>query len=176
VGSRPEPGAQRGHETLLAFDFGTRRIGVAVGNSLTGSARALATVDERSDERRFAAIAALIEQWRPDRLVVGHPTDEDGSETRTTKRAMRFANRLRGRFGLPVESVDERFSSREAQAIIAGAGGSRDDEDGVAAEVILQQYLDETAQGRSADDAARSRSDEPDGDSGMSDGRGGPAE
>jgi putative holliday junction resolvase len=136
------PGAA---ETLLAFDFGTRRIGVAVGNSLTGTASALATIDETSDERRFGAIAALIAQWRPDRLVVGRPTDDDGSETQTTRRATRFANRLRGRYGLPVEAVDERFSSREAQAIIASAGGDADDEDGVAAEVILRQYLDESA-------------------------------
>lgn len=149
--ARPEPGAARGPETLLAFDFGTRRIGVAIGNSLTDSARALTTIDEASDERRFAAIAALIAQWRPDRLVVGRPTDEDGTETQTTKRATRFANRLRGRFGLPVDAVDERFSSREAQAIIASAGGSPDEEDGIAAEVILRQYLDEAALRRRLD-------------------------
>jgi putative holliday junction resolvase len=128
--------------TLLAFDFGTRRIGVAIGNDLTGSARALATIDTPVNDRRFAAIEALIREWQPDRLVVGLPTDEDGSETDRTRRATRFANQLRGRFGLPVEMVDERFSSREAQAIIASAGGDPDDDDGIAAEVILRQYLD----------------------------------
>jgi putative holliday junction resolvase len=155
VNERAGPGAPHGPETLLAFDFGNRRIGVAIGNSLTGTARALTTIDEASDDRRFAAIAALIARWQPDRLVVGRPTDEDGSETTTTRRATRFANRLRGRFGLPVEPVDERFSSREAQAIIASAGGRPDEEDGVAAEVILRQYLDEAAARRGLDQTER---------------------
>jgi putative holliday junction resolvase len=131
-----------GPRTLLAFDFGTRRVGVAIGNDLTDSARALAIIDTPVTDRRFAAIEALIREWQPDRLVVGLPTDEDGGETDRTRRATRFANQLRGRFGLPVELVDERFSSREAQAIIASAGGDPADDDGVAAEVILRQYLD----------------------------------
>lgn len=144
-GSGKAAGSPPGPETLLAFDFGTRRIGVAIGNSLTGSARPLAIIDTPSDDQRFARIEALIHEWRPDRLVVGRPTDEDGNETLTTRRATRFSNRLRGRYGLPVEAVDERFSSREAQAIIASAGGRADEEDGVAAWVILRQYLDEAA-------------------------------
>jgi putative Holliday junction resolvase len=128
-------------ETLLGFDFGVRRIGVSLGNTLTGTARALEILDSVPVDRRFERIGALIREWRPDRLVVGRPLDEDGATTETTRRAERFANQLRGRFGLPVEAVDERFSSREAQAIIASAGGRRDDEDGVAAAVILEQYL-----------------------------------
>jgi putative Holliday junction resolvase len=131
-------------ETLLGFDFGVRRIGVALGNTLTGTARALETLDSVPVDRRFARIGALIREWRPDRLVVGRPLDEEGAVTETTRRAERFANQLRGRFGLPVEAVDERFSSREAQAIIATAGGrrgERDDVDDVAAAVILEQYL-----------------------------------
>jgi putative Holliday junction resolvase len=131
-----------GPSVVLGFDFGVRRIGVALGNTLTGGARALETIDAPSDGPRFDRIAALIREWRPDRLVVGRPLDEDGTPTETTRRAERFANRLRGRFGLPVDAVDERFSSREAQAIIASAGGRRDDEDAVAAAVILGQWLD----------------------------------
>lgn len=130
-------------ETLLGFDFGVRRIGVAIGNTLTGDARPLAVVDAAAADRRFERIAALLRAWEPQRLVVGRPLDEDGSVTETTRLADRFANQLNGRFGLPVERVDERFSSREAQAIIASAGGRRSDaDDGMAAAVILAQYLD----------------------------------
>jgi putative Holliday junction resolvase len=132
----------RAPETLLGFDFGVRRIGVSLGNTLTGDARPLAIVDAVPVDRRFERIAALLREWAPARLVVGRPLDEDGAETETTRRTDRFANQLRGRFGLPVERVDERFSSREAQAIIASAKGRPQDEDGVAAAVILGQYLD----------------------------------
>jgi putative Holliday junction resolvase len=132
----------RAPETLLGFDFGVRRIGVALGNTLTGDARPLAIVDAVPVDRRFERIAALLREWAPARLVVGRPLDEDGAETDTTRRTDRFANQLRGRFGLPVERVDERFSSREAQAIIASAKGRPQDEDGVAAAVILSQFLD----------------------------------
>lgn len=128
-------------ETLLGFDFGVRRIGVALGNTLTGDARPLETLDALPVDRRFERIAALLRAWGPQRLVVGRPLDEDGAVTDTTRRSDRFANQLHGRFGLPVERVDERFSSREAQAIIASAGGHPRDEDGVAAAVILSQYL-----------------------------------
>lgn len=139
----PERGrADPGPETLLGFDFGVRRIGVALGNTLTGDARPIAILDAVPVDRRFERIAALLREWGPSRLVVGRPLDEDGSVTETTRRADRFANQLHGRFGLPVERVDERFSSREAQAIIASAGGRPQDEDGVAAAVILSQYLD----------------------------------
>ena len=132
-----------GPETLLGFDFGVRRIGVAIGNTLTGDARPLAIVDSVPTDRRFERIAALLRAWEPQRLVVGRPLDEEGSVTETTRLADRFANQLHGRFGLPVERVDERFSSREAQAIIASAGGRRSaEDDGMAAAVILAQYLD----------------------------------
>jgi putative Holliday junction resolvase len=137
-----------GPETLLGFDFGVRRIGVAIGNTLTGDARPLAIVDSTPTDRRFERIAALLRTWEPRRLVVGRPLDEEGSVTETTRLADRFANQLHGRFGLPVERVDERFSSREAQAIIASAGGRRSaGDDGMAAAVILAQYLDEVRRG-----------------------------
>ena len=128
---------------LLGFDFGVRRIGVALGNTLSGDPRPLAVIESVPVDRRFGRIAALIDAWRPDALVVGRPLDEGGAETETTRRSDRFANQLAGRFGLPVSRVDERFSSREAQAIIASAGGRTDDaDDAVAAAVILAQHLD----------------------------------
>jgi putative Holliday junction resolvase len=143
---RAAPNTVLGHaapETLLGFDFGIRRIGVAIGNTLTGDARALAIVDAVPVDRRFERIGALLREWQPQRLVVGRPLDEDGAPTETTRLSDRFANQLNGRFGLPVARVDERFSSREAQAIIASAGGRAGaDDDAVAAAVILSQYLD----------------------------------
>lgn len=132
-------------ETLLGFDFGVRRIGVALGNSLTCSARALCTLESVPVQRRFEQIARLLAEWSPQRLVVGRPLDESGLETETTRLTDRFARQLEGRFGLPVARVDERFSSREAQAIIASRDGRRDEEDAVAAAVLLEQYLDEAA-------------------------------
>jgi putative Holliday junction resolvase len=134
-------------ETLLAFDFGVRRIGVALGNTLTGTARALEVFDSTPEVQRFTHIEGLIRTWEPQRLVVGRPLNEDGSESDTTRRAQRFCNQLRGRFGLPVETVDERFSSREAQAIIEDRAQSMPrsrrprEDDAVAAAVILEQYL-----------------------------------
>jgi putative Holliday junction resolvase len=139
-------GARRGagaDETLLGFDFGVARIGVALGNTVTCDARPLASLASVPLARRFERIGALIAQWRPERLVVGRPLDEEGVETDTTRRTDRFAAQLAGRFGLPVARVDERFSTREARAIIA-AGGHDHDDDSVAAAVILTQYLDET--------------------------------
>jgi len=132
-----------GPQVLIGFDFGVRRIGVALGNTLTGGARPLETLEASPPDRRFARIGALIVQWRPAALVVGRPLDEDGAATDTTRRAERFANQLRGRFGLPVHLVDERFSSREAQAIIASGRRPRSAEDEVAASVILAQYLND---------------------------------
>jgi putative Holliday junction resolvase len=136
-------GGRAAPETLLGFDFGVRRIGVAIGNTLTCDARPLEILDAVPIDRRFARIAALLHAWQPQRLVVGRPLDEEGSATETTRLADRFAHQLEGRFCLPVERVDERFSSREAQAIIATAGGrASDGDDSVAAAVILSQYLD----------------------------------
>jgi putative Holliday junction resolvase len=134
-------------ETLLAFDFGVRRIGVALGNTLTGTARALEVFDSTPELQRFTHIEGLIRTWQPQRLVVGLPLNEDGTESDTTRRAQRFCNQLRGRFSLPVETVDERFSSREAQAIIEDQAQSMQrsrrprEDDAVAAAVILEQYL-----------------------------------
>lgn len=106
-------------ETLLAFDFGTRRIGVAIGTFAEGgrltTARALTVIEAEANAARFAAIEALIREWQPTRLLVGEPRHADGTAHDMTARSERFANQLRGRFKLPVEAVDERLSSVEAE-------------------------------------------------------------
>ena len=132
--------------TILAFDFGLRRIGVAVGTTRLRTARALTTIDAEDNARRFAAIGALIEEWQPERLVVGLPLHADGSPHEMTARARRFARQLAGRYGVPVVEVDERYTTELARSALREAGrGGRDDRalrDAVAAELILQAYLD----------------------------------
>jgi len=131
------PAATR-HLSLLAFDFGTRRIGVAVGNTLTGGARPLGPVTASGDAA-FEAIGRLIAEWRPDALVVGIPTHPDGAPHENTRRAQRFARRLEGRFHLPVHEVDERWSTTEAKAM-----GARD-LDAASAAILLEQFMGEAA-------------------------------
>ena len=123
--------------SYLAFDFGTRRVGVASGNALTGTATPLATIDQRGDARS-AAIAKLIAEWRPDELVVGVPFHPDGAPHANTARARRFARELAERFKLPVHEVDERYTTTEALA-----GGARD-ADAAAAALILEQFFRES--------------------------------
>jgi len=120
--------------SFLAFDFGTRRVGVASGNTLLGQATPLKTLALEGDAR-FAAIETLIAAWRPDALVVGVPLHPDGAAHDNTRRAQRFARQLHGRFRLPVHEVDERYTTTEALA--AGAT----DADAAAAALILDQYL-----------------------------------
>jgi len=132
---------------VLAFDFGTRRVGVAVGNTVVRAAHPLATIDEARNDERFSAIGALVAEWQPGRLVVGLPLHADGTAHAMTARARRFASQLSGRFGIPVTLVDERHTSEVAKAQLAaeGRGGRarRDLTDAVAAQVILQAYFDE---------------------------------
>lgn len=120
--------------SFLSFDFGTRRVGVATGNTLLRRAQALTTVAAEG-EARFAAIARLVRQWQPDALVVGVPFHPDGAEHDNTRRARRFARQLHGRHGLPVHEVDERYTTTEA--LSAGAT----DADAAAAAIILEQFL-----------------------------------
>jgi putative pre-16S rRNA nuclease len=120
--------------TFLAFDFGTRRVGVACGNGLLRRAQPLTTLVAQGDAR-FAAIASLIGQWQPDELVVGVPLHPDGAVHEHTLRARRFARRLRGRFRRPVHEVDERDTT--ADALASGAS----DPDAAAAALILEQFL-----------------------------------
>ncbi len=124
--------------SYLAFDFGTQRIGVASGNSVTRSAAPLVTVAEAGD-KRFEAIGKLIAQWQPDALVVGVPRHPDGAPHENTGRAMRFARQLRGRFALTVHEVDERYTTTQARA--AGAK----DLDAASAAIILEQFLNPIA-------------------------------
>jgi len=123
-------------DIVLGFDFGVKRIGIAMGNTLTGQAQPLRVVDAIDNATRFRIIGELIAEWRPARLVVGEPRHPDGAEHDMTLRSRRFANQLHGRFNLPVELVDERYSS----AVIASRRGERIDDR--AAAIILQQYFD----------------------------------
>lgn len=145
---RPLTSPQR---TLMAFDYGAKRIGVAVGNSVTGTAQGLTAIGSVRTDLRFAAIDALIREWKPDALVVGLPLHEDGSPHEMTRLCRRFANRLKGRFGLPVILVDERYTSAAASLQLneAGVRGLRQKPllDQVAAEQILRAYFDEPASG-----------------------------
>jgi putative Holliday junction resolvase len=120
--------------TLLSFDYGTRRVGVATGNTLLCQAQPLKTVAAEGDAR-FAAIAGLIKEWQPAALVVGVPFHPDGAEHDNTLRARRFARQLHGRFKLPVHEVDERYTTTEAHAMGAA------DADAAAAAIILDQYF-----------------------------------
>ena len=122
---------------FLAFDFGARRVGVASGNSLTHSATALTTLAQDGKEARFAAIGKLIAEWQPAALVVGVPCHPDGAPHDNTRRALRFARQLHGRFGLPVHEVDERYTTTEVLA--AGAA----DVDAASAALILEQFFNE---------------------------------
>ena len=138
--------AQPPPATVLAFDFGTRRIGVAVGNTMLRAAQPLTTIVAERDADRFAAIAALLAQWQPQLLVVGIPVHADGAAHAMTARAQRFARQLAGRFGLPVEHADERHTTELAQSALdaLGAGrGGREIRDAVAAQLILQGWFDE---------------------------------
>jgi len=128
---------------LLGFDFGTKRIGVAVGQELTRSARALETLKSRDGGPDWAGISRLIEQWQPAALVLGLPLNLDGSDHEITRLARRFGNRLRGRYNLPVYTIDERLSSAEAEALLAQQGCfDKEAVDKVAAQVILQSWLE----------------------------------
>jgi len=123
-------------ETVFGFDFGIKRIGVAMGNTMIGQASPLAVIKGEDNATRFGAIGALIDKWGPTKLIVGLPLHPDGAEHEMTARCRRFANQLHGRFSIPVELVDERYSSA---VIHAKRGEIIDDR---AAAVILQQYFD----------------------------------
>ena len=138
--------------TVLAFDFGEKRIGVAVGDTAVGIAHPLTRIDAPDTQRRFAAIAVLVEEWRPAQLVVGLPAyldgapAPDGAEHEMARRARKFAAQLSGRFGLPIEFVDERLTSVTAEASLTAAGVAprkrKARVDQVAAQEILQDYFD----------------------------------
>ena len=128
---------ERAARTILAFDFGLKRIGVAVGEPELRTAHPLSAVS------RFDQVESLVRQWRPARLVVGLPTSVDGKPHAMTRQAEDFARRLERRFKLPVARVDERFTSVEAESRLRGI--KRKPVDSVAAQLILEQYFDEAA-------------------------------
>ena len=132
--------------TLMAFDFGEKRIGVATGETILKTAHALTTIEAEQNDVKFAQIALLIAEWQPSLLVVGLPVHMDGEPHLLTQLSKKFAQRLEGRFNLPVVMVDERLSSAEAAQHLSEAGikgrAQKAMIDAVAAQTILQSYFD----------------------------------
>ena len=125
--------------TVLAFDYGTRRVGVAVGNTETRISHALKTIAAANADVLFREIEDLFKEWIPDQLVVGLPTHPDGTEHEMTQKARRFGNQLQGRFNLPMDWVDERYTS----AVLEGDPQMHDNLDAHSAALILEQYFAE---------------------------------
>ena len=144
------PAPLPGSGTILAFDFGEKRVGVAVGEIQLATAHPLTTITAEQTRMRFDAIAKLIDEWQPRLLVVGLPVHMDDTEHLLTARARRFARQLEGRYNLPVFLVDERLSTGEAASLLHAAGVNtrrqRPVRDQVAAQTILQAYFDQHAQ------------------------------
>ena len=134
MSARPSAPLSSSPQSFLAFDFGTRRVGVASGNTLLREASPLTTIAAEGDAR-FGRIGRLIDEWQPAALVVGVPVHPDGAPHDNTRRAQRFARQLHGRFRLPVHEVDERYTTTEALA-----GGAKD-VDAASAAIILAQFL-----------------------------------
>ena len=135
--------------TVLAFDFGEKRIGVATGETLLGSAHPLTTIHAESNDDRFAAIGKLIAEWQPTQLVVGLPTHADGTPHEMTRLAGKFGERLQRRFNLPVAYADERLSSLDAEARLRETGRNSKTAkpllDAVAAQLILETWFESNA-------------------------------
>jgi putative Holliday junction resolvase len=137
--------------TVLAFDFGLQRIGVAVGEPELGTAHALPVLAALTQPGRMTAIERLLEEWNPALLVVGRPLGDDGAPREMTRRAERFARQLNGRFRVPVKLVDESFSSVEAESRVRAAYGRRRAAelargkalDSQAAQILLEQYFND---------------------------------
>lgn len=148
--SKSVPNTAKYEGTALGFDFGEKRIGVALGEHLLGIAHPLTTINTEINNDRFRIIGELIAEWKPVALVVGLPLSLDGEEHKLTALCKRFANRLQGRFNLPVVMVDERLSSAEASQTLnqLGIGGRKQKPmiDQVAAQHILQSYFDGLSQ------------------------------
>lgn len=147
--SRPVNRSRNRPRTLLGFDYGLRRIGVAVGQEVTRSVAPLTTLSRKTDKPDWDAITRLIAEWQPDLLIVGLPLTLEGEDQEMTQRARRFGNQLKGRYNLPVEMVDERLTSYEAEQLLEqrshnGAGRSDPEAiDQIAAQLILQSWFDQ---------------------------------
>lgn len=138
--------------TLLGIDFGLRRIGLATGQTLTGSATPLSTLDNRPEQTNWTAIDKVIDEWRPDAIVIGLPLNRDGSDHDLTKTVRRFRDTLAQRYNGPIHWQDERASSVEAESNLSSQRATGDlrrkvkkeDIDKLAAAIILQRWLDAT--------------------------------
>jgi len=134
---------------IVAFDFGLKRIGVATGQTLTGTTQMLAPIAARDGIPDWLVLEKLLKEWQPDLLLVGIPLAIDGSELSVTPNARKFMNRLHGRFGLPVHGVDERVTTKEARQQLFEHGGYKllksQSVDSLAAGLMLQQWLHEHA-------------------------------
>ncbi len=137
-------------KTLLAFDYGTKNIGVASGQTITRSASSLVSLKAKDGIPDWSQIEKLLAEWKPDLVLVGLPLNMDDSESELSARARKFANRIHGRFGTKVELVDERLTSFEAKGEVMGRGGSRDYKnnpvDSIAARLILESWLERNYQ------------------------------
>ncbi|QSX30968.1 Holliday junction resolvase RuvX [Shewanella cyperi] len=133
-------------KTVMGFDFGTKSIGIAVGQSITGSANPLQSIKATDGIPNWDQIAGLIKEWQPDLLVVGLPLNMDGTEQEMTLRARKFANRLQGRFGLKVATQDERLTTADAKARLFELGGfkalTKGQVDAVSAVLIVESFFE----------------------------------
>ena len=142
--------AAKGQRTLLGFDFGTKRIGIAIAQEVTGTANPLTTLSAIKHKPDWDSISKIIEEWQPDLLVIGLPLHMDGSEQDMTQAARRFSNQLNGRYHIPIELMDERLSSNEAESIINERNGQTSSSsmfpdkaqiDMISAQLILQSWM-----------------------------------
>lgn len=142
---------ERGQRRVLAFDYGTRRIGVAAGQEMLGSGEPLAMIPARDGIPDWTVIEKLLQEWQPDLVLVGLPLNMDDSENEMCARARKFGKRIHGRFHFEVEMVDERLTSFEAKGDVMAAGGSRDfgrhGVDDRAAVLILETWFREQDNG-----------------------------
>ena len=134
-------------ETLLAFDYGTKNIGVASGQTITRSATSQASLKAKDGIPDWQQIERLIQEWQPQLLLVGLPLNMDGTEQPFTARTRKFANRLHGRFGLPVELHDERLTTTEARSQLFAEGGykklTKDKVDSLSAKIIFESWYEQ---------------------------------
>ncbi|MDH5543960.1 MAG: Holliday junction resolvase RuvX [Gammaproteobacteria bacterium] len=130
-------------KTVLGFDFGMKRIGIAVGQTVTATARPLCVLKAQNGAPRWEEVSRVIEEWNPQALIVGRPLSMDGSPHEITQAAQRFGNRLNGRYHLPVYQVDERLSSFEAETLQQTGVGQEHGVDSVSAALILESWLEE---------------------------------
>lgn len=134
---------RRGERTFLAFDYGTKKIGIAVGQELTSTAQALVTLRYVKNQPDWQGISKIVDEWRPDALVVGKPLDMSGEQQEMTHAADRFAASLQGRYHLPVYFADERLSSADAAGMLDNKKKRNKIIDHIAAQLILQTFFSE---------------------------------